>query len=50
MKCKYAQREKDYVYCMRDGSFRKEGCPCRHFTLTAWGKFKVWLSKRFGMR
>ena len=38
--CKYAVREKDCVYCKRDGSIRKRGCPCQHYTLSWWQKIK----------
>ena len=39
-KCKYAVREKDHVYCKRDGSIRKRGCPCHHHSLTLWERIK----------
>jgi hypothetical protein len=40
-KCKYEVREKDHIYCKRDGSIRKRGCPCAHHTLSWWDKFKM---------
>lgn len=40
-KCKYEIREKDCIYCKRDGSRRKRGCPCPHYTLSWWEKFKM---------
>lgn len=40
-KCKYEVREKDHIYCTRDGSIRKRGCPCAHHTLSWWEKLKM---------
>lgn len=47
MKCKYEQREQEHIFCARDGSIRKRGCPCPHHTLSAWDKFKIWFNKLF---
>ena len=33
-KCKYEVREKDHIYCRRDGTIRRRGCPCAHHTLS----------------
>ena len=42
MKCKYECRKKDHIYCERDGSIRKRGCPCEHHALSVWSRFKMW--------
>ena len=39
--CKHAVIQKDgTVYCRRDGSIRKNGCPCAHHTFSWWAKLK----------
>lgn len=40
IECKYENREKDHVYCTRDGSVRKHGCPCPNYKPTLWMRIK----------
>ena len=37
--CTYARRvhkNPKYIHCMRDGTLRKNGCPCVHKTKSFW--------------
>lgn len=47
MSCKYANKEKDYIYCRRDGSRRKNSCPCPCYEPTVGERFKKWLRRLF---
>lgn len=47
MSCKYMNQEKDYVYCRRDGSRRKKGCPCNCYEPSFGERFKKWLRRLF---
>ena len=47
MSCKYMNQEKDYVYCRRDGSRRKKGCPCNCYEPSLGERFKKWLRRLF---
>ena len=47
LECKYARRKKDYIYCTRDCTVRKKGCPCQHYKSSAWSRFKARLRNIF---
>lgn len=38
--CKYYTEGDGAIYCGRDGSVRRKGCPCPKFRITAWEKLK----------
>mgnify|MGYP003400379175 len=38
--CKHYTEKDGIIYCGRDGSARRKGCPCPKFEITGWAKFK----------